>query len=75
MLMVRRKCGRWIHCVHEKSGDTISLQIHEVTQVGSAFQITVAIQDERRNYLVLKPGEHGQARLEGRPPPGPPPEK
>jgi hypothetical protein len=72
MLMVRRKCGRWIHCVHEKSGDTISLEIHEVIQVGSTFQVTVAIHDEDRNYEVLKPSEHEQARREGRISPPPP---
>jgi hypothetical protein len=65
MLMVRRKRGRWIHCVHEKSGETISLQIRDVRLVGSEFQVTVAIKDDPHNYHVLKPGDHDQARLEG----------
>ena len=67
MLMVRRKCGRWIHCIHEKSGDTLSLQVRDVTRVGSEFQITVAIQDDTHNYKILKPGAPRQAALEGRP--------
>jgi hypothetical protein len=69
MLMVRRKCGRWIHCVHEKTGETISLQIRDVRLVGSEYQVTVAIQDDPHNYQVLKPGDARQERLEGRPPP------
>ena len=69
MLMVRRKCGRWIHCIHEKTGEVISLQIHEVTLVGSTYQVTVAIQDDDHNYRVLKPGDRDQRPLEGRPPP------
>ena len=69
MLMVRRKIGRWIHCIHEKTGEAISLQVHEVTLVGSTYQVTVAIQDDDHNYRVLKPGDHDQCPLEGRPPP------
>jgi hypothetical protein len=69
MLMVRRKCGRWIHCIHEKSGEAISLQISGVCRVGTDFQVTVAIHDAPRNYRVLKPGDHDQAPLDGFPPP------
>ena len=63
MLMVRRKCGRWIHCIHEKTGEPISFQIRDVSRVGSEFQVTIAIQDEPHNYQVLKPGDHDQGPL------------
>ena len=69
MVMVRRKCGRWIHCIHEKTGQAISLQIREVNRVGSVFQVTVAIQDDDHNYRILKPGDHDQIPLDTRPPP------
>lgn len=69
MLMVRRKCGRWIHCIHEKTGEPISLQIREVVKMGADFQVTVAIQDDPHNFRVLKPGDHDQAPLSSRPPP------
>jgi hypothetical protein len=64
MLMVRRKVGRWVHCIHEKTGEPISIQIRQVTQVGEAYQVTIAIQDEQRNYRVLKPGDREERRLE-----------
>jgi hypothetical protein len=69
MLMVRRKCGKWIHCIHEKTGEPISLQIRDVTRAGESFQVTVAIQDDQHNFRVLKPGDHDEGPLEGRPPP------
>jgi hypothetical protein len=69
MLMVRRKCCRWIHCIHEKTGDVISLQIRDVIRAGSEFQVTLAVQDDRYNYRILKPSDPSQAALEGRPPP------
>ena len=69
MLMVRRKTGRWIHCIHEKSGEAISLQIREVNRVGSVFQVTIAIQDDAYNYRVLRPADARCASLEGHPPP------
>ena len=74
MLMVRRKCGRWIHCIHEKTGDPIALQIRDVCLVGTEYQVTVAIQDDPHNYRVLKPGDHEQPPRDA-PPPGrrPPP--
>jgi hypothetical protein len=68
MLIVRRKCGRWIHCVHEKTGEALSLQIKEVARVGSEFQVTVAIHDDPHNYTILKPGDRDQAPLENLPP-------
>jgi hypothetical protein len=68
MLMVRRKCGRWIHCIHEKTGEPISLQIRDICRVGSEFQVTIAIQDDPRNYRVLKPGDHDQVPLSRSPP-------
>jgi hypothetical protein len=69
MLMVRRRCGRWIHCIHEKTGEPISLQIRDVTPVGEGFQVTIAIRDDPRNYRVLKPGDPGEKPLEDRLPP------
>jgi hypothetical protein len=76
MLMVRRKTGRWIHCIHEKTGEAISLQIREICRVGSEFQVTVAIQDDPHNYKVLKQGERDRPPQDTRPPPHrrPPPE-
>jgi hypothetical protein len=67
MLLVRRKVGRWVHFIHEKSGEPISFEIHQVAQVGGVQQVTIAIQDERRNYRVLKADDK-----EGRQPEGPP---
>jgi hypothetical protein len=72
MLMVRRKTGRWIHCINEKTGEAMSLQIREVNRVGSVFQVTVAILDDQRNCRVLKPGDHDQYPLEESPPTSPP---
>ncbi len=68
MLMVRRKTGRWIHCIHEKTGETLSLQIRDVKRIGAEFQVTIAIQDDPHNYKILKPGDHEQAPLENQPP-------
>jgi len=63
MLMVRRKKGRWIHCIHEETGQPLSLQIQEVRLVGSEYQVTVAFLDPQRNYRILKPGDHDDSPL------------
>jgi hypothetical protein len=57
MLMVRRKRNHWIHCVHEKSGEVLSLQIRDVVRGPAGDQITVAIRDAPRNYRILRPGD------------------
>jgi phenolic acid decarboxylase len=64
MLMVRRKCGRWVHCVNVKTGETISFQINRVDPVGTTFQVTLAIKDDAMHYKVLKQGEHIQQHPE-----------
>lgn len=62
MLMVRRKRGRWVYCIHRKTGEVLSVQIKDVTPVGTDFQVTLAIQDEEFNFQVLKPGEESDPR-------------
>jgi hypothetical protein len=69
MLLVRRKVGRWIHFIHEKSGEPVSLQIQKVARVGAVDQVTIVIRDEQHNYRVLRPGDQEERRLE-RPPGG-----
>jgi hypothetical protein len=64
MLMVRRKQGRWVHAINEKTGEPFSFQIHQITQVGEAFQVTIAIKDDEHHYRVLKPGDRDERRLE-----------
>lgn len=75
MLMVRRKLGRWIHCINDKTGQPISLQVREVKRVGQTLQITFAVHDDERHYTVLKAGDREHRTLgPGEPTEPPPPE-
>jgi hypothetical protein len=74
MLMVRRKVGRWIHCINDATGQPISLQVHEVKRVGRAIQVTLAVHDDNHHYTVLKAGDREHRMLEPGEPIEPPPE-
>jgi hypothetical protein len=69
MLLVRRRSGKWVHCVHEKTGEVLSFQVHKIDEVGATFQVTIAIKDDEHNFRVLKPGDPMQAKLEKNLPP------
>jgi hypothetical protein len=67
MLVVRRRRGRWIHCVHIKTGDAISFRINEIYRAGAVSQVTIAILDDAHNYRILKPGERNGGILSSLP--------